>query len=586
MNKKSIDLNIECARIDFKSPSLPECGLAFNSFERVISVYNIANVIPAIEEIEAAANEGFYAVGYIAYEAAPAFDPSQLTCQPRTDFPLLLFGLTKSPEAQPEQFTGDYSFGSWTPDWNTDQYETAFNEVQQQITGGNTYQVNLTFPLHTSFNGSVKACYDQLHHAQSSNYSGFIKTDEFSIVSASPELFFEVRGNRILTRPMKGTMPRGTTLENDNEMRRKLAESVKDQAENLMIVDLLRNDIGRIAAHGSVREPEIFAIEKYPTVWQMTSAVNAELHEGTGLTDIFKAIFPCGSVTGAPKISTMKIINKLENAPRDVYCGAFGIIMPGGNAIFNVPIRTALITGDRATYHVGSGLVADSKADSEYEECLLKANILSREHVRFALLETMQWTPEAGFFLLKEHLERISDSAEYFDFVRDYETIKGKLEEEANSWNEPMRVRLLLGKNGKITIQAVPLPPDNPLKRIKLASTNIDSGNRFLYHKTNNRRIYELFHAEAAPDADDVLLYNQRHEITECTIANIAVQLKANGPWFTPPVSSGLLNGTMRRHLLECGELVERVITVAELKSANAIKLMNSVRGLFAVNLI
>ncbi len=381
-------------------------------------------------------------------------------------------------------------------------------------------------------------------------------------------------------------MPRGTTLEDDKIMRQSLADSAKDQAENLMIVDLLRNDLGRVAVRGSVKEPEIFAIEKYPTVWQMTSAVEAELPPQTSLTDIFKAIYPCGSVTGAPKISTMKIINELETAPRDVYCGAFGIIMPDGNAIFNVPIRTALITGDNATYHVGSGLVTDSNADSEYDECLIKANVLSREHVRFELLETMKWTPDTGFFLLTEHLERLCDSAEYFNFNLDEEVVQSKLEDESKSWSGPMRVRLLLGKTGDVTIQAVPLPPDNPLKTIKLASTNIDSGNRFLYHKTNNRGIYDQFHAEAAPDADDVLLYNERGEITECTIANIAVQLEPNGPWYTPPVSCGLLNGTMRRHLLESGKIVERVITIDEIKSANAVKLMNSVRDLFEVKLV
>lgn len=579
-------MNINSARVDFKSPSLPQGGLAFDSFDRIIEAATLDEVIPALEELERAARDGYYAVGYLAYEAAPAFEAALQTSPPRDDFPLLLFGLTRNPVAGTQNFTGEFAFGQWQPAWNYGQYKTAFEQVQREITAGNTYQVNLTFPLQSSFTGSVEACYDQLYHAQSSNYCGYIKTDRFSIVSASPELFFEIQGNRIMTRPMKGTMSRGTTPENDNLMRQRLADSIKDQAENLMIVDLLRNDLGRIAVHGSVMEPEIFAIEKYPTVWQMTSSVEAELPPDSSLVEIFKAIYPCGSVTGAPKISTMKIINELETAPRDVYCGAFGVILPGGNAVFNVPIRTVLIEGNKATYHVGSGLVTDSNDKSEYEECLLKAKVLSREYACFELLETMKWTPEAGFDLLSSHLERMAQSAEYFDYIFNFEEVEAALKSKADNWTGPMRVRLLLDKTGAITIEAIPLPPDNPLKTIKLASKNIDSGNLFLYHKTTNRGIYEKFHTEAAPDADDVLLYNERGEITECTIANIAVQLDESGPWYTPPVSSGLLNGTMRRHLLENEELIERVITLDDLKGAAALKLMNSVRGLFSVQLI
>ncbi len=446
---------------------------------------------------------------------------------------------------------------------------------------GNTYQVNLTFPLRTEFYGDIPACYNHLRQAQASNYCGFMQSDDFSIVSASPELFFSIQNKTITTRPMKGTRPRGMTLEDDLRLRKELASSEKDRAENLMIVDLLRNDVGRIAAGGTVREPELFTVEKYPTVWQMTSVIEAELPMETSLIDIFKGLFPCGSVTGAPKVSTMKIINRLETAPRGVYCGAFGIVLPGGDCVFNVPIRTATVLPDGTIYHVGSGLVADSQLEDEYRECLHKADVLSRDITEFELLETMSWFPDKGFYLWREHLDRVAVSAEYFDF--DISNFKTRLEQEAESWSGPMRVRVLCSRNGIIDITAVTLPKENPLRRVKLASAPVNSNNPFLYHKTTNRKIYDQHRADMG-EVDDVILYNERGEITEATIANIAVCL--DGTWCTPPVSSGLLAGTMRRHLLETGKLQERVLTVNDLKKAPGIKLMNSVRGLFEVELI
>ncbi len=568
------------AKIDFKHPLIPDKGLEFNRFKKVIVAAALDEVIPALRQVEQAAKDGFYAVGFIAYEAAPAFDPALTTFENAGRLPLLCFALAREPEDQECAGQGEFAFGQWRPDWEQERYLTAFETVQEEISRGNTYQVNLTFPLRTEFHGDIPACYNHLRQAQASNYCGFMQSDDFSIVSASPELFFALHDKTITTRPMKGTRPRGMTLDDDRLLQEELASSEKDRAENLMIVDLLRNDVGRIAVGGTVREPELFTVEKYPTVWQMTSVIEAELPAATSLVDIFKGLFPCGSVTGAPKVSTMKIINRLETAPRGVYCGAFGIVLPGGDCVFNVPIRTATIFPDKTIYHVGSGLVADSQFEDEYRECLHKADVLSRDIAEFELLETMSWFPDKGFYLWREHLDRVTASAEYFDF--DISNFKTRLEQEAKSWSGPMRVRVLCTKDGVINITAVPLPKENPLRRVKLASVPVNSNNPFLYHKTTNRKIYDQHRANMG-EVDDVILYNERGEVTEATIANIAVCL--DGIWYTPPISSGLLAGTMRRHLLETGKLQERVLTVNDLKKA-PIKLMNSVRGLFKVELI
>jgi para-aminobenzoate synthetase / 4-amino-4-deoxychorismate lyase len=572
---------MQCAQIDFKSPMLPDSGLAFDGFERMITASNLMEVIPALQAVEQAAQEGYYAVGFVAYEAAPAFDAALCAYPDSGDLPLLMFGLTREASKIDTSGQGEFQFGQWQPDWSQQKYETAFDTVMDQIKQGNTYQVNLTFPLRTEFYGEIQACYKHLRRAQSSNYCGFIQTNDFSVISSSPELFFAVHDGQIKTRPMKGTRPRGMTLEEDNKLKNELAASIKDQAENLMIVDLLRNDVGRIATKGSVREPELFTIEKYPTVWQMTSVVEADLADKTSLVDIFKALFPCGSVTGAPKVSTMRIINQLETAPRDVYCGAFGIVLPGGNCIFNVPIRTATVFPDKAVYRVGSGLVVDSLLTSEYQECLLKSNVLSTDIKEFELLETLSWYPDSGYYLLQEHLERAGESAEYFDF--EWNDYAERLEFESRQWTHPMRVRLLFNKQGEMSVTAVPLPKENPLRRVKLASTPVNSKNPFLYHKTTNRKVYDQ-HRKQMGDADDILLFNERGELTESTIANVAVCF--DGIWYTPPISSSLLAGTMRRHLLGTGKLQERIITIKDLMSAQKLKLMNSVRGLFDVELI
>jgi para-aminobenzoate synthetase/4-amino-4-deoxychorismate lyase len=392
---------------------------------------------------------------------------------------------------------------------------------------------------------------------------------------------------------MKGTLPRGLTFSKDRKNAETLQNSPKDRAENIMIVDMLRNDIGRVADAGSVETLSRFDVEKYPTVWQMTSAVqgtlsqrrkgatNTELVDGElsafaplrEIKNIFKALFPCASITGAPKAKTMEIIQGLEASPRGIYTGSIGFIAPNGDAQFNVAIRTAVIQDGKAEYGIGGGIVWDSDAKSEYEEAISKAAILTKRMPDFQCLETMLWE-DGEILLLERHLKRLAESAEYFDFKCDFEKIREHLRNLR--LKAPTRIRLLLSKDGRFETQTFEIKRDEGVaSTLAVAKEPIDSTDVFLYHKTTNREVYETAKANF-PDADDVLLYNERDEVTESCIANIVVEL--DGRKVTPPVSCGLLAGTFRDELLENGEIEERVITLDDLKCADSICLINSVR--------
>ncbi len=574
-------------RVDFHSPLLPDSGLSFDCFDMVVQTRRLSEIPACFERLEAALRSGFHAFGFVAYEAAPAFD-SALRTRPPGELPLLWFGLAKSPvPAAPPADPGPFSFGEWQPAWGQAEYEQAFARVKQHIRDGDTYQLNLTFPLRAAFAGDAAGCYARLRAAQAANCCAFIQTPDWAVLSASPEFFFERRGKQMHTRPMKGTRRRGLTLQTDLAIARELRSSPKDRAENVMIVDLLRNDLGRIAVPGSVRVPDLFTLEKYPTLWQMTSTVTATPRPGLSLYEIFQALFPCGSVTGAPKVKTMELIAATEAAPRGVYCGSVGYIAPNGDCVFNVAIRTVTVIGNRAEYPVGSGVVADSSGEDEYEECLLKAKVLEAAPLAdLELLETMRWTPDEGYYLEARHLERLADSAAYFDFKLDAKELSETLAEAAAAWAGPMRVRLLLAKSGAVRLEGTPIPPPpaKPEKRrVRLAAQAVNSGDVFLYHKTTCRTVYEEASAQRGA-ADDVLLYNERGELTESTIANVTVLL--DGVWVTPPVACGLLGGTMRAELLCQGEIHERVIHLEDLRHAGGIRLLNSVRGIFEVELL
>jgi len=390
---------------------------------------------------------------------------------------------------------------------------------------------------------------------------------------------------------MKGTAPRGRTTREDREIAEWLHNDAKNRSENVMIVDLVRNDLGRVAQTGSVRVEELFSVERYPTLWQMTSTVSAELRPGVGFHDIFRALFPCGSITGAPKVRAMQLIAELETAPRGVYTGAIGFFSPR-QTVFNVAIRTLELDGARGTMGVGSGVVIDSDPAQEFRECLLKAEFLTRSSAdlpeQSSLIETMRW--DGGYPLIELHLDRLEDSAEYFDFPCERAVVKAALAAHAQAFADgtPRKVRLVLAGDGRLQITHEALPPragEQRFGRVRIAEQRTDPADRMLYHKTTHRPLYARAFEQATRDGfDDVLFFNLRGEVTEGAISNVFVE--KNGRWFTPPVECGLLPGVYRRHLLETRpEIDERVLSLEDLRLADAIYLANAVRGLRRVEI-
>ncbi|MCM3056131.1 aminodeoxychorismate synthase component I [Caldibacillus thermoamylovorans] len=417
----------------------------------IIEAYTFEDVLTGLDRIQDAINQGYYAAGFLSYESAPAFH-QVLKVKNGNTMPLLWFGIFSEPDHAYVNRTSSFSLSDWQPDVSQREYRTAISQIKNAIKKGITYQTNYTLRLNARFQGDAISLFTQMKNAQAANYSAYIHTGEFSVISASPELFFHLKDNVLTTKPMKGTVKRGKTFEEDREKAEWLYQSEKNRAENIMIVDLLRNDLGMIAETGTVHVEKLFEIEPYPTVHQMTSTIKAKLKSNTKFVDIFKAIFPCGSITGAPKASTMKIIAELEKAPREVYCGTIGFITPDMEAIFNVPIRTIIIDNKsgKATYGVGGGITWDSTAEDEYNEVLAKSSILEVDFPEFQLLESIL-LENGKYFLLEEHLGRMKKSAAYFQFHFDEEKIKQSLYKLASDNGQGLyKVRLLLEKNGDI----------------------------------------------------------------------------------------------------------------------------------------
>ncbi len=570
--------------------------LRFEKPVEVLTARTPDEVFQCLEKIE---TSGLWAAGFISYEASGAFDSALKTHESR-NLPLLCFGLFEnveqtflSAQMRRQECPRHYSLSKWVPSISRTEYAAAIAAIKEHIAAGDTYQVNYTFRLNAGFSGSPFDFFCDLVAAQQGRYSAFIETGEFAICSASPELFFGFKDGVITSRPMKGTMPRALTAEVDRVVAEALRNSTKNRAENIMIVDMIRNDIGRIAAVGSVETLSQFDVEKYPTVWQLTSTVQGRLNvdavcsprfsvqnergEDTASTlrDLFTALFPCASITGAPKAKTMEIIQSLEKSPRGVYTGAIGFIAPDGKAQFNVAIRTAIV--DRNTgmveYGIGGGIVWDSDPEEEYREALSKAAILTRKLPEFQLLETML-SEDGEIFLLERHLKRLADSANYFNFKFDHEQICAHLRDLRIEGSA--RIRLLLNKGGKFEVENFAMKRgEDAASTLAVAKEPVDSGDVFLYHKTTNRTVYEKAKADFS-DVDDVLLFNERGEVTESCVANVVVEL--DGRKVTPPVSCGLLAGSLRDSLLASGEIEEQVVMLDDLKRAKNVWLINSVR--------
>lgn len=546
----------------------------------IYSTSNIGEVSNLLNTIDARVRgEDLYTAGYIAYEAAAAFDEALVT-HTDTPSPLIWFGLYDAYEDSiPESSNDEMTSLKWKPGIEKSTFETAIATIHEHIAAGDTYQVNYTFPLHTHFSGDAYAWFRRICAAQRADYCAYINTAEHVIMSISPELFFTLDGNQLRTQPMKGTIARGLTSKADEAQRLLLQESVKDRAENLMIVDLLRNDMGRIAQTGSVQVETLFDLTPFDRLWQMTSTIKA--HTQAEVPELFRSLFPCGSVTGAPKIMTSRIIRDLEPTPRGAYCGAIGYWGPNRQAEFNVAIRTATLDSNSGhmTYPVGAGITWDSSSEAEYKECLLKAAVVKNPKPFFDIIESMLWDGE--YFLLDRHLERLAQSAAYFGYSLDEEDLHKALTKAQPSDKIPHKVRVLLARNGFTKIE-VSLAETLPRQRLSLAHHPVQSTNVFLYHKTTHRQVYN--EALAHVDGDDVLLWNERDEITESSSANVVV--KIDGQLFTPPIDSGLLAGTYRAELLAQGKIQERTISKSDLKQAQSIKLINSVRKWIDIELV
>lgn len=560
-----------------------ESWLYFRQPARLVIAWQAAQVIPALQQIEQEVEVGgHYAAGFLAYEAAPAFDPAfkvhPLHGRP---FPLLWFGIYSPPERLPRQaLPGEPNRlpEEWLADIAEPVYRRSIRKIKSYIAHGETYQVNFTYRLRAACPESAWGVFASLAGDFPPPFAGYLQAGGWAIGSLSPELFFSLDGDQITSRPMKGTAPRGLTPADDRRQAAWLKRSAKNRAENVMIVDMVRNDLGRIAQTGSVQVQRLFEVEKYPTVWQMTSTVQAETH--ASLSEIFSALFPPASITGAPKIRTMQLIHELESSPRRIYTGTLGYYAPGRQANFNVAIRTLLVdqAARQAEYGVGGGIVWDSQPAEEWRETQTKARALAEPARPFELLETLRWTPGEGWYLLDGHLRRLSQSAEYFDYPLDLAGLRAGLDNLAAGFGSlPQRVRLLLNRAGELTLESQPLITGSNPSQICLAKEPIASRNRFLYHKTTRREIYTQA-LSARPGFADVLLWNERQELTESTIANLVVEL--DGRRYTPPVHCGLLGGVYRAWLLETSQVEERVLRLDELPRFQHLFLANSVRGL------
>jgi len=560
----------------------------------VVQARALDEVGPALDRVEEAARGGRWAAGFVAYEASPGLDPAMSVRgrdrgDPFAALPLLWFAIFErredvavfEPVAIDPPATDD---AAWTASIDRAHYDASVASIRERIAAGDTYQVNYTFRLRGEVDRDERDLYRDLCLSQRGGYAAHLSAGPFGVLSASPELFFRIDGDRITTRPMKGTAPRGRWPEQDEENAGRLASSPKERAENAMVVDLLRSDLGRISEPGTVRASRLFDTERYETVWQLTSTVRSTLRPGISLSDAFRALFPSGSVTGAPKVSTMGLIAELEDSPRGAYCGAIGYLAPPGSgeprANFNVGIRT--VVRDRRTglaeFGVGGGITYDSSAAGEFDEAVAKARVLTARRPRFELLETLRHEPASGFRHLPEHLARLEASAHYFGFAfvrSDAEAVLEKAVAELGGAEGV--VRLLLAREGSLRIDLSEPQPSAPGSvRVAIHPRPVDPSDVWLYHKTTLRGPYERRRGDR-PEVDDVLLVNTRGEVTESTIANVAVRL--GDAWFTPPLGSGLLAGTYRAVLLREGRLRERSIRVDELGDASGLALISSVRG-------
>lgn len=525
---------------------------------KIITAFNFDELKTAFAKIEELKNQ-YYIVGYLRYNAFSGQS---------SNFPLLYFEVFNSYNIYKTKNTKKLLLNP-TPCVNFCEYSNAIKKIKEEIAKGNTYEVNYTYDFDVPFDGDELDLFNFLLSKQKTPYNFYIKNQYDTVLSFSPELFFEMQNNHILTKPMKGTIHRGKDKKEDKNLIEFLKNDIKNRAENVMIVDLLRNDLGRIAKVGTVNVSKLFEIETHKTLHQMTSQIEADLKENTTFLDIFKAIFPCGSITGAPKISTMKVISDVEKGERNIYCGAIGMISPK-ETIFSVPIRILQKTNEQNNfkYRVGGAIVWDSDTQDEWEETLTKTKFLNDE---FQIIETVKIENNSILFE-KEHFERMQKTAEHFGF-------KFKTPEIVKTDNGMLRI--LLNRDGEIKTE---LKKITPAKTFKIAISPIiqNSKNEFLYYKTTYRPWYfDSFQKIKNGEIYDEIFFNEKGELTEGARSNIVLQL--NGNLYTPPVQCGLLNGVFRQELLKNNKCTEKILYKKDLEKAEKIFCVNSVRGMVEV---
>ena len=585
------------SRIDFSNPhdsAAPRLRHAFGTPRAVLVAHTLAEVRPVLDAVQAAALQGRWCVGYLRYEAAPAFDAALTVHAP--DGPLAWFAVYDEALPWPENPDESAVIAQvrWVETCPRPVFDAAMDHIQRAIAAGELYQVNFTAPLLGEWlgepeEGAAQALFAALQRAQPGGYAAFIDTGDEQVLSVSPELFFDWQGGHILARPMKGTAARGATPQDDAAQAAALRESPKERAENVMIVDLLRNDISRIAEPFSVQVPRLFHTEALPTVWQMTSDVRARTRAGTKLADVFAALFPCGSVTGAPKVQAMRMIRTQEAGPRGVYCGAIGVVRPGQpgqgiRATFNVPIRTVTVQAGLLRCGIGSGITSGAVADEEWQEWRNKRKFLERASLPFDLLETLaledgQLRHAAG------HLQRLASAAAHFGYSWDAAKVQHCLHELAQAHPQGLwRVRLLLNAQGQARAEAFAMDASPAQVRLQLATRPLDEAHgEFVRFKTTRRAHYDAF-TPTQPGVFDTVLFNEQGEITECMRGNVAMLM--DGRWLTPPLACGLLPGVGRALALLDGRLTEAVVRVEDLPRVQGWAFLNSLRGWIGAQMV
>ena len=543
---------------------------------------DLSEVADLLVQVESYQEQGYYVVGYVSYEAAPAFEEKLAVHKlPLLGEYLLYFTVHDRVETSPIPLTYEEVDlpSKWKEETSAENYEKAIAQIHHHLRQGDTYQVNYTVQLKQDLSANPFAIYNRMVVEQEAGYNAYVEHDEMAVISMSPELFFEQNDRELTTRPMKGTTQRGVTDQEDLAQATWLEQDPKNRSENMMIVDLLRNDMNRISEVGSEHVERLCQVEQYSTVWQMTSTIKSQLREDVDLVAVFRSLFPCGSITGAPKIATMEIIKDLESHPRGVYCGTIGLLLPNGRRIFNVAIRTIQLHQGKAIYGVGGGITWDSTWESEYREVHQKAAVLYRKQARFQLITTGRISQKSLLFE-DQHLERLTKASRYFAYPFDPKKLRQKIEEECQACdvNQDYRLRITLNKSGELELSRQILTPLSPsFCKAKLCLQEADLNQAFTYFKTTHRPHLSLGEQEK-------IYHNKSGELLETSIGNLV--LKINGKLYTPPISQGILPGIYRQHLLETGQVEEKVLTVPDLDQAETIYGCNAVRGLYELEVI